>query len=632
MKLLNYTVINYKSAKKVHVELSDDQINTFIGVNDCGKSTLLKGLKLFFDDKPLVEFESESSKKSVLSNSTLSIEDFDEFISSNALPTFELYNEDLVATYLEFEIQKLLSIEELEGLNTTTQIQYILSSLNVGDRIKVMRTFNNDGSKSDYYIVVDEHVDEDGQHLSLWAQTQANIKKIQAESGIKDADIVNRNGVGALKNNERILAIYEKIDTQPTWSKFNFKKDSVLFPSIRYLDWNISSDELNQLTGDIIRPIVDNLLEPIQKQVNLGKDKINVEANEELKKLYTKYSGFLPSSISGINANVNIDLKQAVTELFVEKFTSDQKIHIDEQGDGIRRQIGLGLIKAISQESLDDEDMTKKHIWCLDEPETHLYPQAQRDLLESLMILAKSQFQILISTHSTLFVDKSNISDINQVLLEDGYTTIKTTSNTDDVLLTLGVRNSDFLFYNRFIAVEGSTEYGIFDHLYKLCYGVTLSEDGIQLISLGGESNSGLQERLMNDIFKDFKKSEDLMVYILDKDTGRVGDNVVVVGNVADFEDSLSDDIWIKAIKDFCGVTLTPSEITEYRGLIDINNSSTKLHKSLSKHVADRYVSEYLPSKGDSLAGLLTRYITSKDDVPADIIKGFEMARKVISS
>lgn len=630
MILRKYTVINYKSAKLVEVNLSSDRVNTFIGVNDCGKSTLLQGLKLFFDEKPTISFATDTSQKSVFSNSPINKTAFDNYFTSQSLPIFQGYAENLLCIHCQFEPEK-----EEEGLSESDELSpHLQCRLNISEPdgcIHLLRVFNNDGSKSEYYLLSEDVADEDGQPLELWNQTQANIKAAQKRFSIDDVDITNRNSVGPLKNVERILAILARQDTSSVWSKYDFKKDASIFPAVRYLDWNISSEEINQLTGEVVKPIVGRLLEPIRQQVREGSEKINTEANTQLKTLYKKYADHLPGSISGISANVNINLQPSVTELFVEKYTSDKKIHMDEQGDGIRRQIGLGLINALAQESLEQSysGTTKKYIWCFDEPETHLFPQAQRDLATSISLLAKTQFQILVSTHSTLFVDRSELSDINQVMIEDCYTVLKSTSKTEDVFFSLGVRNSDFLFYDRFIAVEGATELGLMDHMYHLVYGTSLGHDGIQLINLRGASNSMTCKDLLEGIFRDFKKPDDMTVYLFDKDTGRSGSNVFLVGSVADFEDEISNDIWISAIKEDCGIDITADEIDALRSNISTTDSNKKLWKLLDKHISQATSqTQRLQSKGDNLAKLLKRHLTRAEDVPKSIKDAFEAVRK----
>jgi putative ATP-dependent endonuclease of OLD family len=630
MKLASYSIFNYKSARNVHISLDDAVVRTFIGVNDCGKSTLLHALKAFFEDKPIV-FESGSSKKTLLSNSPLSSIEFNKFLTLNGLAEFNIFDEKKILILCKFQLESQLTVDQLEKYSA--QLQCILAKLKVGGFIHILKVFSVENMKGDYYILGEDFLDENSEPSELWIQNQTTIKSAQKSYEISNSDVENRNNAGIPKNIELILAIHEKAILFATWSKFDYKKDVSLFPVFKFLDWNIGSDEINQLTEQAIRPIINELVAPIEASLLAGSDSINTEANKKLKALYDTYSKYLPESITGISTNVKVSLQPSVTELFVEKNTADKKIHIDEQGDGIRRQIGLGLIRAIAVESLDEKDNEIKYIWCFDEPETHLYPEAQRILASSLNLLAKSSFQVLVSTHSTMFVDKSTLSSISRVQLDNFYTTVETTTITDDIHESLGVRNSDFLFYDRFIAVEGATEYGLMDHMYQLIYETTLSQDGIQLINLGGASNSDVCSSLLKDIFLDFKKIDDMTIYAFDRDTAKSGKNVVLVGDVADFEDEISDEVWIRAVSDDCGIVIDKEKLSELRALISTTDANKKFWNILNRYIsAETKAVQTLSAKGQALAVLLKSHITDEKDVPNSIKEIFNLARKVLTA
>lgn len=628
MRLTRFSVFNYKSARNVTIGLTDDRPVTLIGVNDCGKSTVLKGLQLFFDEGAKVYFDGDDTKKRTLSNTPLTKVEFDTAFTGMDLPNFDAYDECQICMLCEFVLDEK-SYESVESLSL--HLQYILQRKKAGEKIYVLRLLSAAGSKDEYYILTDEIIDENKQPLELWSKKAADIIAIQKAYKIENSSIENQNNTGKPTNIERISAIYSSATLSPAWSRFDYKKDRALFPEYRYLDWNITADELNQLTADVIRPIVSEALESIAKEVNTKKAAINTDANASLATVYSKYKEFLPDTVKGLSANVDIKVNHVVTELFVTKTTSDQAVHVDEQGDGIRRQIWFGLIKARADE-VAGEDSFKRYIWCFDEPETHLYPMAQRELAESLSTMASGSFQVLVSTHSTLFVDRTNLNDINQVSLVDGYTVVESTGNTEDVFNSLGVKNSDFLFFNKFIAVEGPTEYQILDYFYELVYGHSMYSDGIQLLSLRGKDNATNCEELINDIFKDFRKPVNSVIYIFDKDTKREEkENVILLGTICDFEDALSNEVWIRLLSKSCGVSITDSELNSIRDTINIDLSSTKFHKQLGDFVAAKPENErtgYLPSKGTDLAPALRTSITDPKDIPQGIKNAFERARK----
>src|SRR5690606_4744278 len=104
-----------------------------------------------------------------------------------------------------------------------------------------------------------------------------------------------------------------------------------------------------------------------------------------------------------------------------------------------------------SKAESSEKSNINNYIWAFDEPETHLYPSAQREFFDILRNISKDNVQTLISTHSTVFVDKSKIKTISSVSQEDdGYSTINYCKDVDTIHESLGVKNSDFLFYDKF--------------------------------------------------------------------------------------------------------------------------------------------------------------------------------------
>lgn len=620
MKLANITIINHKSLKNVSIPLAKDSYVTVIGLNDAGKSTILRSIELFFSEGKNLPQMTETSKISSTSNTPLQQFAFKKIFTDAGLVA-PYYDNKSVYILAEFKIEHILTVEETDTLSPSDHLQYILNGKNVNDSVYVLKTLNPIG---DYFVFCDDALGDDGEPRRLWNQKQNDLKSLQATLGIKDSSIPNQNSRGGLKNIERMTAIYGALTVESMWSRYDFKKDRSFFPSFQYLDWDISIDQLQNLITTAIGPSIDELIKSIQAEVNRKQDDVNKIANDKLSELFDKYSDHLPKSVTGLSANVNIPLAKNTTEVFVSKDTGDQQVHIADQGDGIKRQIGLGLIRAIAEESVGEVGDDTKYVWVFDEPETHLYPQAQRELAETLRELSGNKFQIVVSTHSITFVDKTKLKDVYKAELDDGYTQILSTKDTEDALNTLGVRNSDFLFYDKFLAVEGATEYHLLDYFHQIIYGTTLSDIGIRAISLGGESNREHYKRVLKDIIGDYRKPDDAIVYLLDKDTGAAGDGIYLVGDVADFEDSISNDVWIALIKDECGVDITEDKLSEMRRVIDATDKDTKLHRQLAACVATNVGrTGFLASKGEILADTLKKYIADKTQIPQSIKDAF---------
>jgi putative ATP-dependent endonuclease of OLD family len=262
-------------------------------------------------------------------------------------------------------------------------------------------------------------------------------------------------------------------------------------------------------------------------------------------------------SIESISASVNFELKNQLTDLFVGKDSSEESVHIDNQGEGIKRQIWFALLRLQAEQ---ETETNKRYVWCFDEPETHLHPRAQREFIKTLSLLSEQHFQILVSTHSTIFVNASKLENINTFKIDNSYTKTGAIEEVKDIFDTLGVLNSDFLFFNKFLIVEGNTEQTLIPLLYSKYKGCTLRENNIQLINLKGCTNQDMANYVLDSLIDGFAKRDDLSVYIFDADTNKQEDTQTFIVGKQDLEDSLPSSLWPLIVREVYGVDI---EVTE---------------------------------------------------------------------
>ncbi|CAN2523393.1 ATP-dependent nuclease [Klebsiella pneumoniae] len=207
------------------------------------------------------------------------------------------------------------------------------------------------------------------------------------------------------------------------------------------------------------------------------------ELNDELKKLSynnEKISVMLDSGAIGID--------QFIEKLELSSNTNGKKVMLG--GDGFNNQILLALWKAKSVREHDTENEVV--IYCVEEPESHLYPHQQRKLSEYL--INKLPGQSLVTTHSPQIAVNYSPDSIIKICSSDGESYAASEGCSDcisDAWNGMGYRISilpaEAFFADVVFLVEGPSEMLFYQALAKECeidldfYNISiLSVDGVQ--------------------------------------------------------------------------------------------------------------------------------------------------------
>lgn len=205
------------------------------------------------------------------------------------------------------------------------------------------------------------------------------------------------------------------------------------------------------------------------------------ELNDELKKLSynnEKISVMLDSGAIGVD--------QFIEKLELSSNTNGKKVMLG--GDGFNNQVLLALWKAKSVREHDTENEVV--IYCVEEPESHLYPHQQRKLSEYL--ISKLPGQSLVTTHSPQIAVNYSPDSIIKICSYDGESYAASEGCSDcisDAWTGMGYRISilpaEAFFANVVFLVEGPSEILFYQALAKQCE-IDLDFFNISILSVDG--------------------------------------------------------------------------------------------------------------------------------------------------
>ena len=145
---------------------------------------------------------------------------------------------------------------------------------------------------------------------------------------------------------------------------------------------------------------------------------------------------FLPG-VSKVVLQLKKDPYRATTRRDVDISIDDGvSTHIERKGDGVQSLVALSIMRHIAQQ----QKGSAFSVIAIEEPESHLHPQAARELRQVLFELCASN-QVLLSSHSPLFVHTSRTS--SNVIVQNRRATPAQT--VKEIRECLGVRLSDNL-------------------------------------------------------------------------------------------------------------------------------------------------------------------------------------------
>lgn len=301
-------------------------------------------------------------------------------------------------------------------------------------------------------------------------------------------------------------------------------KESIAFV---YIPPNRSPDQLKWEENALIKNLVEEYLkvETQRRDTLTPKFRSAAEYLEKgaLKRISKEVEGYYSLrhtfnfSLS-FNQNSNFMSFLNGIEMHINELGVDH--HLDDCGTGLQSLTIIALHRVLA--NLKHQNI----ILGLEEPETNLHPQAQRELISSISRSSDEDdvAQVVLTTHSTVLID--NIDHLNIALVRKvpdatrGFKSkllkLKTTFFEDHNLEKFKYyqfhlyRNSDFFYANHVIFVESKNDAEVVKVLADRA-GIDLDLYGISLINIDGVRNLSYPFHIVREL-------EIPYLAILDKD------------------------------------------------------------------------------------------------------------------
>lgn len=479
MKIEYVKIKNWRSI--IELEFYFHDINILIGQNNHGKSNILSALLYFFGHirHNVLDFNNKSESINIeVIFSDLNEDDkrkFKKYLTTDG--KIKVLKQGLSDG--SFEYHGYLEVPDAEWLREENISNYTkreeARELPLYDKLPASGRITKDAFQAAQLAYIEEHREditfnytlETTNFLGLKSVAQGIFGEVYYIPAVKNA-----NDELAVKGNATFGQLYSRVISKLAQEnrKYGEVKDGII-ALINLLNKKKENGLINRK-----RPRDITLLESqIAEEMKAWKTIIEIEVD--------------PPEMD--------DIIKSGTKVWVD---DGIRTDINRKGHGLQRALIFALMKSWSKIIKEDHLSAEREsglrsasdsiYFILEEPELYLHPQAQKELYESLKSISKSEAQIVLSTHSSFFIDLKYYKSIVIVNKKDISTGTKILQYTEDLFTATEEQKSfnmaywinpdrgELFFAKKVILVEGQTEktlipflakkLGVYKHEYTL--------------------------------------------------------------------------------------------------------------------------------------------------------------------
>ncbi|NHX37395.1 MULTISPECIES: ATP-dependent nuclease [Halolamina] len=271
---------------------------------------------------------------------------------------------------------------------------------------------------------------------------------------------------------------------------------------------------LNKLLMPVLRG--GGLHDEIDEQIKELKGSLQ-ETSEGIGDRLTEYMQSHLADVEKVNMSPgSIQISKAISpKIHLEDKHLSESIDVRERGSGVGSLLLLSMMQAYV-----DLQVGEGYMLLFEEPGNFLHPAAERKMLDALRSIADSGGQVMITTHSQVFIDNRADAEMYITRRDSGVTSFEhIEEDAFKAVDEIGARNSDILQSDFVIYVEGPSDVKVLEALSE-AYVEDWKEHNITIQHLGGTGNMRHCEPAK------LKKINRNFAFLFDSDKKAAGDDL----------------------------------------------------------------------------------------------------------
>ncbi len=472
MKLTTAIIKNFRGIDELTINFHS--FTTFIGKNNSGKSSAIRAINMALSNqKPQLDDWPNKNTQNPIEIEMI-FTDLKEWERAKPGISNLVYNDAVHLRYLStYELEKSKAsceysckkrAEVIQGwadkwADLSEEIQTIATGIGITNQTQYKTKANQEKIKTE--------IRRSALHLIEIGDDEWSDEGISIDSALQQA----------IPLPIEIPAVLDPTEEASAAAKTAFGRlvNSVLVPALE------RTQEFQNLTEAVAA---------LQTRISSTEQKLG-EVRDLENHLTKSISSLFPARIT--LEMEDTDLGKAISASPILRIEDGVKTPIQNQGHGVQRSVIFSLIETLGRQAarFENQEGQTSHratILFFEEPELFLHPHLMRRMKDALRAIANSdQYQVIISTHSPVFIDvaedpkslvifrKADAVQITQLTV-DPFQGRESERETLRATLNFHPTVCEAFFASRTVLVEGSSEMAVLHHSSDLIqkYGVQL--------------------------------------------------------------------------------------------------------------------------------------------------------------